>query len=605
MTWVGEPRPSAKRLSPKLPDTEPFVDDRGRLSGRWLVRSTIVFLTAPVALFLLGSLRAAVAWPATLALLYSAWAAQRVLGLPRALPRGRPPSRAASGAAPAGVSPAGAYRGWASLFAGVLVLTAVVGLSGAGGFGIQRWDWSKHNAVLADLIDQAWPPAYRLAAPAGDLALSYYVAYYLPAAIAGKVSGWVAANVVLFAWTALGVVLAWQWIVRLGLTTPPIALAILVLFSGFDVLGAWLAPFDYPGPPQRWWRNFDLEWWRGGLVYPGNLTLIAYAPHQALGGWLAAALSLDALRRGLRRFPHAFTTSLCLLWSPFAALGLALLAAAFVIAGGALRSARRLASICAGQLSPASWAAVAGVGLPVLLYFAARSTTPPLPEYLSASTEARDAARLAFLPATLGPARFAWEWLVFLGLEMLPLVGAIAIGFMLARQKAPAARRFDRRLLVAACLVLATIPCVAYGFYNDWAMRVSIPALFALQWLVARSLSRASVPTWARVATAGMLLVAALYPVAQLRLEWYLIGKRGTWIRVPPREGVPDLFELQRDLVDNETPRYAFLEQYVVGASAPFFRYLARPLAPRTIELADPPAQGRAPGAPAAPTQSN
>ena len=48
------------------------------------------------------------------------------------------------------------------------------------------------------------------------MVLTYYVAYYLPAALVGKIAGWTAANVVLFAWSATGAALAFLWLVVLS-----------------------------------------------------------------------------------------------------------------------------------------------------------------------------------------------------------------------------------------------------------------------------------------------------------------------------------------------------------------------------------------------------
>src|SRR5215472_16421091 len=116
-----------------------------------------------------------------------------------------------------------------------LAVSVFVGLNGVGGFGVQTSDWLKHNAVLSDLINQSWPVAYRTSA--GEIALSYYVAYYLPAALVGKLYGWAAANIALFVWTVFGGVLAVLWLAIL--TRAPVWLCLLgfVFFSGLDVVG--------------------------------------------------------------------------------------------------------------------------------------------------------------------------------------------------------------------------------------------------------------------------------------------------------------------------------------------------------------------------------
>ena len=71
-----------------------------------------------------------------------------------------------------------------------------------------------------------------------DAVLTYYVAYYLPAALVGKIAGWTAANVVLFTWSAAGAALAFLWLVVLSEAPVWRCLAIFVLFSGLDLVGA-------------------------------------------------------------------------------------------------------------------------------------------------------------------------------------------------------------------------------------------------------------------------------------------------------------------------------------------------------------------------------
>ncbi len=539
---------------------------RGRLDSRWLVGATVVFLTAPVALFLVGWLRAVVAWPAIGLLVASSWIAARRLLRSEG---GDARSDAGTRGSP---QPRDLAR-WALFLVGAGLVVLVVSISGAGGSGVETWDWEKHNAVLADLVEQPWPVAYRV----GDqnLALVYYLAYYLPAAAAGRAAGWLAANVVLFLWTAVGAVLAWQWIARLGRASPWIALLVIALWSGFDLLGAAFPSQRLLADALPWWRQFDLEWWHGTFVYPGNITLLAYAPGQALGGWLATALALEALRRGIRGFPLAWPLTVCLLWSPFAACGLAGLLVLFELAAGV----RGLGSLARRQLSFSTLAILGGVALPLLLYYAARVPTPDLPPDLQPPIEAREVARLAFLPITLGVARFTREWARFLGVELLPVVAALAGAAWLARRRGRGADRFGHRLLIAATALLAVVPCIGYGYYDDWVMRASIPPLFALQVLMARTLSRAAVPIAARRAVAALVLVAGLYPLAQLWWQATAIGARDDWIRVPHRDEVRDVFELQR----GPNRYYGFAEQYLGGTGTPFFRLLARAVTARRI----------------------
>lgn len=85
-----------------------------------------------------------------------------------------------------------------------LLLLLAVGLllsllSGAGGYGAQDIDYPKHNAILKTLVRQPWP--VDVASPKGSFPLVYYLAWYLPAGLLGRLAGWHAENDVKSLWT--------------------------------------------------------------------------------------------------------------------------------------------------------------------------------------------------------------------------------------------------------------------------------------------------------------------------------------------------------------------------------------------------------------------
>lgn len=579
---------------PPVTESPPDPNSAARLPFSILVGATIAFLSLPVALFLLGWMRFPLAVLSTGALLGSAWiAGRRLIGSEPILGWRSP-------------------RSWTRLAVGSGLLVLVLSVCGVAGFGAQSWDWAKHEAVLADLVEQHWPIAYRLSgntpdgrvdSSAQDVTLVYYVAFYLPAALVGRVCGWRAAHAALFLWTALGLVLSWQWVVRLARASPWTGLGLAILFAPFDLPGALLFSASNSAVAGPWWQQLRPEFLHGAFTFPGNLTQLLYAPNQALGGWLSSALVLEALRRGTRHFPLVLPIALCLLWSPFAALGLLALVALYRLAPvslGLLRGRlQRLSTIVRGQVSGASLLVLAGVALPLVLYFAARLPAPDLPASLSPPTEARVAAALRFLPETLGPRVFAMQWIRYAGAELLLVGGSLAVLLWLADPRPAAARlrrpagaqlgrRFDTRLLAAAVVLLGGLPLLAYGFYNDWAMRASIPALFALQVLAARALSRRAGPAFARRAFLVVLLGLAAYPMVQLREQVVEATARGRWIQLPARAWVKDLFAQQQGRVRF----YGFVEQYLGRADALFFRRLARTTVPRPIDAELYPPQG-------------
>lgn len=500
--------------------------------------ASLVYVALPVGVFLAGTLRPA--WAllliTTLLVGLATWGRRLSTAGETAGQARRPPSAQA-------------------LASAALVVAGVVALNGPGGFGVQTWDWVKHNAILNDLIVQPWPVAY---ATGGDhVALTYYVAYYLPAALAGKVTGWLAANVTLFAWTTVGAVLAMLWLVVLSRAPVWWCLAIFVLFSGLDLVGA--ATWSTRWRDYAWLNDFDVEWWAGHWTYPSNLTLLAYAPHQAIGAWLLTGLMLDGLCRQPGRSPHMLGTALGLLWSPFATIGLVGLAALDWATGwrqrGGLRGLARDPAELAGALT-----AVA-----LVVYFLSRYWPVALPEQYYPTPNRLAIGALAFLPARMSWHRFAGDYTIFVSLEFLLLATLLAASHR--------GRGSDLRLLGVATITLLALPFVKYGYFNDLVMRTSIPALFVLQVLTARAAD--VVPRRSRLtgALVVVLLVGAAYPVNMLRLVATTVVRRGSLVSVPPQSEVLDLFQ-QQLLLRN---RYFHLGQYIGAVDAPFFRHLTRP----------------------------
>jgi hypothetical protein len=507
--------------------------------GRAVGLASIAYLALPVGVLLAGWLRPAWGGLAVLTLFAGVVGWTRRLG-------------AAAGASVTGPPVPGATLGGAAL-----AVIGISALSGAGGFGVQTWDWQKHNAILRDLVAQPWPVVY--ATGRDDAALTYYVAYHLPAALAGKLAGWTAANVAVFAWTASGAVLAMLWLVVLSAAPVGRCLALFALFSGLDLVGAALWSSRWAG--TGWLHDFHVEWWAGTWEYAGNLTLLAHAPNQALGAWLLTGLALDGLRRGRADHPHALGGALGLLWSPLATVGLAALAALdYATSWRARRGWRRLArdgSEISGLV----------VGLVLALYLASRAWPVALPARDYPPAAALRAGEVAFVPNLLGWPRFVADYAMFNLLEWMLLALVLATLHRDSRE--------DRRLLGVAAATLLALPFLRYGYFNDLVMRGSIPALFTLAVLSARALDGSRRRRGLVGLLVGVLALGALYPANMLRLQVKAAVQRGALVRIVPSDAVSDLFALQRRIA-----YYFFVGQYLGGLDSPFFRYLARPPVP-------------------------
>src|ERR1700730_15635889 len=236
-----------------------------RLLREWLIRLTFLYLTAPVAIFIAGW----VWWPFAVILgicfVAASWSLTR-----ESADDGRRQQ-----------SDDHATIHWFRLAVICLPGLLLTLLAGAGGWGIQAGDWLKHNAVLKDLIERPWPVVYQT--EQDPVGLIYFLAYYLPAALVGKLCGWTAANHALFLTSLLGMALVGMWV---ALLTRGAAWSGLVfaLFSGMDLVGA-LAVHLHGGSPIP--HRERIQWWNGSLQYSSTPALLFWVPNHALVGWLA------------------------------------------------------------------------------------------------------------------------------------------------------------------------------------------------------------------------------------------------------------------------------------------------------------------------------
>ena len=205
-----------------------------------------------------------------------------------------------------------------SLLIFVIGLFAVwVALSGIGGFAFQNWDFHWRNALLRDLIQNPWPVQYDLPEISSDrpIQLVYYFGFFLPAAGFGKLFGWQAAQIFLYLWSFVGILLVWllisTWMGKAKLLTA----LLLIFFSGADILGFYPYYESEIGFTIR--PTFHLENWALHQI-SSNTTLLFWVFNQTIPCWLTVALLLNTKRIDL----WTLLWSLCFFFSPLAAIGL-------------------------------------------------------------------------------------------------------------------------------------------------------------------------------------------------------------------------------------------------------------------------------------------
>jgi hypothetical protein len=340
-------------------------------------------------------------------------------------------------------------------------------------------DWHIRDAVLHDLVASPWPVGYGVLDGKESL-LRAPIAYYLPAALIGKMAGLAAAHLAMAVWTALGATLFLLQVLSLTPSRLGVAVtvaAVVVLFSGLDIVGNLLNA----GPRFRtdWNITMHLEWWAGKYQYSSMTTQLFWVPNHALGGWLAIGLLCRNERGAALDCVLPMAVVALALWSPLTALGAVPFALWRVVL---LARASSLA-----VLHPRVWAPALVVGIVVAAYL----TLDPgsIPKGMSVSAHGDTAMELL-------------QQVQFFLLE----AGFIGAAILAIRRSAE---------ITLALVILALLPLAYFGPGNDLVMRASIPSLAVLTIGACLALFEQSADKHGlrkKAILAGLLLVGAVTP---------------------------------------------------------------------------------------------
>lgn len=396
-----------------------------------LDRLALAYLLLPLVIFLASWFEIWAAIPLLICLVYS------FLGLIRTARFDR-----AVGAQPA---PTGTH-----LAVAVIIACVWTACGGTGHLVFANADWHVRDAVLHDLVVGTWPVGY--ASPDGATRLLRApVGFYLPAALVGKWAGLMPAHAAMAAWTAAGATLfLLQALSRIPPRLGPalMAAAVIVLFSGLDVVGTLL---HAPEAAAHWDFTRHLEWWAERYQYSSMTTQLFWVPNHALCGWVAMGLLMRSPRGALEPMLPILIVAVALC-SPLTALG--------VVPFALLR-------VCAPMprslelAHPRVWVPASIVGLVVAAYLTLDSSRIPRRWAVGSGGAALfDLARQA----------------EFFVLE----AGLVGVAILALRRS---------RAVVLALVILALLPLVSFGAANDFVMRASIPSLTVLAMEAARALA--------------------------------------------------------------------------------------------------------------------
>lgn len=515
--------------------------------ARYLLPVSMVYLALPHLIFYFGWLRWLWAIFATANLILGLVVAGRIVMAALAQAPDVPPG-AETAPEPANTTATrDAIRRRHLWMIGAVCLVWLV-LAGIGGILRQDYDWDKHNVMLNSLIAKPWPTVYTIYQE--QLPLIYYVGYYLPPALVGKVAGWIGANIALFLWSLAGLLMAVAWFCILVRRVSFSVLLIFVFFSGLDIIGWQFASYGgiWNAGKATW---YHIEPWTGIWQYSAATTLLFWVPHQALSGWIITGILVYCLVVLRRRDLVLLPAGLSAFWSPFIAIGiLPYLIIDFLTDSEPWgKRVRRMISLpnAAGLFALAMTA----------FYLSARLTVGS-PVIVTNSFTGWS------LPTYEGPVMLA---LLFLLLFCLLEFGLYAL--ILYAGGAVRDRRW-RWMLHSTVLTLCLLPWFKYGAFNDLVMRASIPALFVLAVIVAQILHDRSAARWVRFSLATVLLAGAVTPGVEIARHLERM-----WL-FPP--AIIDETQAPRDFLDYFRTDTFFFAQYTGSVESSFFEIAANPV---------------------------
>lgn len=426
-----------------LPDA---ADRESAVRTPWVLRATYLYLALPFVIFALGWMRLFIGIPVALLLCFCLYLSCREAPAVPALP---------------------VRRRTVPYFCLLLfVVLLVVFFSGVGGFSYQNDDHYWRNSIFEALVRYRFP-VRETWGDGTQVGLIYYIGYWLPAALFGKLFGVGAGYVFLFLWTVLGVFLFSELLMAVFRRHAVSLLIFFFAFSGLD-----LVVHLVNGNFAALWGVGHLEWGEATFQYSSFITQLYWTFNQALPAWLfTLALFLQKNNRNM-----IFLLGLMPLCSAFPFVGLLPFAVYLMVSrhykdenGKALHGKARVSAFFRDTLTLPNLLGGGVSGLLSALYLFGNARLG------GGQSDGGRGLHLVFSEYD-SALSFLASYLLFVIFEFL-------LYFILIW---PYRHREPMFYLTLAVLLLTPLPAIGLGY--DFCMRVSIPGLLVLFLMVADTL---------------------------------------------------------------------------------------------------------------------
>ncbi|QGM47785.1 hypothetical protein H2LOC_020060 [Methylocystis heyeri] len=327
------------------------------------------------------------------------------------------------------------------------------------------YDWRIRDAVLADMVQNAFPVRYSV--DGVDYTLRAPLGMYVIPSLIGRGFGLLAAHIALLTQNSLILGGIFYFLKNLGDGWK--RLAVMVLFGGLTVIGVGVVVTFVPRYSLHRVFIEGLDAWHPYFQYSSSVVQFFWVPNHALPAWWLAALVLLQTKGEVDTAVIGVSVAGAMFWSP-----LAILPAVVWLLYLAATDWR------AHLLSSRTWwgVVVAACFLPVAVYMTIASST------------------IAHGIMAEQP-NFVALYLFFIAVQLPCLLFLYLNRKLLSKQ--------DRSIFAVNALILLCLPFFGFGPVNDLVMRGSITSLTLIAFVFASTLFKSELSRTARIC--GWILV--------------------------------------------------------------------------------------------------
>ena len=447
----------------------------------------------------------------------------------------------------------------------LVIVLCWVALSGIGGYVWQNDDHLCRNTIFNLLVENAWPVKDTISINGilQERGLVYYIGFWLPAALIGKMFGLNAGYAAQYLWAVAGILLFYALICTWRREIVVWPLWIIIFFSGTDVIGTLL---NYEDGLQQLLGSVHLERWAQHYQFSSMTTQLFWVFNQAIPAWLASAMIFMAEKpKNL-----IFTWSLLMLTSTLPFAGLLPFIFYFLIFRGIWEKSESVPRLIGNAWK--NWSSLQNilgggvVGFVNLFYLMGNVSVGNSPVFQSLFSSVISAKHLPILLAALVLLlAMAWgcvslilhkkgRYMSTVAKYALPVCILCGACYVLSRSYQSGTYIYQLLFLFSFYLVevgiyliclkkqvknqnlfwltaswLLVIPRIVIGNSQDFCMRASIPALILIMlWCIdAMAAKKRTVMTWVLI---GVFLVGSITPLHEIK-RTYVNTRDGFEIR--------------------------------------------------------------------------